>query len=453
MKKHLPIMNRRQFLSTTAVAAAGLGLSNAHGTEKTNAAGGFAKPAILGGKPVRTAGWPKWPVFSETEDHELLDALHSGKWNRYGGKHVTAFEKAYAERAGVKHCVATNSGTSALFAALGALGIGPGDEIILPPYTFIATYNVITLNYALPIFVDVDVETSQIDAGKIEAAITEKTKAIIAVHLGGNVADVDKIMAISNQHHIPVIEDACQSHLAEWRGRMVGGWGLGGCFSFQASKNLNCGDGGAVITNDDEFANLCEGFQDQGRPKRPAKTGRGTRGGNLRMTEFQGALLQAQMTRIEAQARCREQNAEYLTSMLKEIPGIIPTRQYEGCTRHAHHLYSFRYKQEHFAGLSRDRFMEALRKEGVHDTAAGYSPWNKEEHVNLLLQDRHFQKLYPKETLERWEKQRQCPQNDILCSENVRFTQTMLLGPRSDMDQIVQAIRKLQAHAGELVRA
>ena len=291
-------------------------------------------------------------------------------------------------------------------------------------------------------------ETSQIDAGKIEAAITEQTKAIIAVHLGGNVADVDKIMAISNQHHIPVIEDACQAHLAEWRGRMVGSWGLGGCFSFQASKNLNCGDGGAVITNDDEFANLCEGFQDQGRPKRPAKTGRGTRGGNLRMTEFQGALLQAQMTRIEAQARCREQNAEYLTSMLKEIPGIIPTRQYEGCTRHAHHLYSFRYKQEHFAGLSRDRFMEALRKEGVHDTAAGYSPWNKEEHVNLLLQDRHFQKLYPRKLSNAGRNSASVLRTIFFVPRTCASPRTMLLGPRSDMDQIVQAIRKLQAHAG-----
>ena len=148
-------------------------------------AAGAAKPAILGGSPVRTADWPNWPVCNEVEDKFLLEALHSRKWNRYGGKQVKAFEKAYATRAGAKHCVATNSGTSSLYTCLGALDIGPGDEVILPPFTFVATFNVITLNYALPIYVDVDPETSQIDANKIEAAITPNTRAIIAVDIGG----------------------------------------------------------------------------------------------------------------------------------------------------------------------------------------------------------------------------------------------------------------------------
>lgn len=439
-------MNRRQFLATTAAAGVGLNLTDALGAEA-------ARPAILGGTPVRSVRWPQWPVCNDVEDKLLLEALHSRKWNRYGGKQVKAFEKAYATRAGAQLCVATNSGTSALYTCLGALDIGPGDEVILPPFTFVATFNIITLNYALPIYVDVDPETSQIDANKIEAAITPNTRAILAVQIGGNVCDMDRICAIGKKHNIPVIEDACQSHLAEWRGRMVGNWGLAGCFSFQASKNLNCGDGGAIITNDPDFGYKCESFHDQCRNKGPKNLTAGCRGGNLRMTEFQGAILNAQMTRLEEQSRHREANAAYLSSMLREIPGILVQKQYAGCTRNAWHVYAFRYKKEHFAGLGRDKFMLALKKEGIDDTAGGYTPWNKEGHVSLLAKNRHYQKLYSKETLDRWQQHRQCPQNDILCAENVRFTQTMLLGTRSDMEQIVAAIRKIQKHAGDIAGA
>ncbi|MDO8543605.1 MAG: DegT/DnrJ/EryC1/StrS family aminotransferase [Opitutaceae bacterium] len=436
-------INRRGFLAATAVAGVGAVLPRALGASG-------AKPAILGGKPVRTERWPKWPVYSETEDKLLLDVAHSGRWNRYGGKQVKAFETAFAARAGARHCVATNSGTSALFTCLGAMGIGPGDEVILPPFTFVATFNVITLHYALPIYVDVDPETSQIDANKIEAAITPNTKAIIPVQIGGNVADLDKICALSKKHDIPVIEDACQSHLAEWRGKMVGNWGLSGCFSFQLSKNLNCGDGGAIISNDADFAYRCESFQDQSRGKGPSNLTAGCRAGNLRMTEFQGAILNAQMTRLEEQSKHREENAAYLTSLLKEIPGIVTQKQYAGCTRQAWHVYAFRYKKDQFSGLSRERFMHALKMEGITDTAPGYTAWNKEKHVSQLAANRHYQRLYSKETLARWQKHRECPQNDLLCAENVRFTQTMLLGPRSDMEQIADAIRKIQRYAGEI---
>ena len=440
-------MNRRRFLSTSAAAGVGLTLANAFGAEAAN------QPAILGGTPVRTTRWPQWPVCNEVEDKLLLEALRSRKWNRYGGKQVKAFEKAFATRAGTQQCVATNSGTSALYTCLGALGIGPGDEVILPPFTFVATFNIITLNYALPIYVDVDPDTSQIDAGKIEAAITPNTKLIIPVQIGGNVCDMDRICAIGKKHNIPVLEDACQSHLAEWRGRMVGNWGIAGCFSFQASKNLNCGDGGAIVTNDPDFGYKCESFQDQSRNKGPKNLSAGCRGGNLRMTEFQGAILNAQMTRLEEQSKHREKNAEYLSSMLKEIPGILVQKQYAGCTRNAWHVYAFRYKKEHFAGLGKDKFMLALKKEGIDDTAGGYTPWNKEGHVSLLARNRHYQRLYSKETLDRWQQHLECPQNDILCEENVRFTQTMLLGPRSDMEQIVEAIKKIQKHAGAIARA
>lgn len=442
-------MNRREFLATSAAAGAGFNLFGANSPAITSS---NSRPAILGGNPVRTQGWPAWPVFNDVEDKAVLGALRSGKWFRYSGNQVAKFEKAYATRAGVRHCIATNSGTSALLTTLGALNIGPGDEVILPPYTFVATYNVITMNYALPIFVDIDVPTSQIDADKIEAAITSNTKAIIPVHLGGNCCDMDKILDTAKKHNIPVIEDACQSHLAEWRGKMVGTWGTAGCFSFQASKNLNSGEGGAILTNDDDFAILCEAFQDQGVGRGAKFDNHYTRGANLRMTEFQGALLQAQMTRIEEQAKRRTENAKYLDGLLKEIPGIIPQRSYDGCTRHAYHLYAFRYKPEQFAGLSRDKFMQALDKEGI-DCAGGYVHMPQGVHVQNLLKNRHYQKLYSKDALGRFAASCECPQNKILCSENVRLSQNQLLGPRSDMNQIAEAILKIQKSAAEIARA
>src|ERR1044072_1047106 len=227
-------ITRRRFLETSSLAGAGLSLTLASNSQAN--ADATARPAMLGGKPTRSGSFPGWPVFDQTEERALLETLHSGQWYRGSGKAVSGFEEAYAKLTGAKHCVATSCGTSALTTALGALEIGPGDEVILPPYTFVATYNVIVLNYALPIFVDTDLESFQIDANKIEAAMTKETRAIVPVHLGGSPADLDKILAVGQKQNVPVIEDACQAHLAEWRARKVGTWGLAGCFSFQASK-------------------------------------------------------------------------------------------------------------------------------------------------------------------------------------------------------------------------
>lgn len=444
------ILTRREFLQTSSIGGAGLALSFPEVARAAAETG--SRPALLGGQPACTAAFPGWPVFDQTEEKALLDTLHSGQWYRGSGKAVAGFETAYQKLTGAKHCLATSCGTSALYTALGALEIGPGDEVILPPYTFVATYNVIVLNYALPVFADSDPETFQIDANQIEKAITERTKAIVPVHLGGSAANLDKILEIGAKHKIPVIEDACQAHLAEWRGRKVGTWGLAGCFSFQASKNLNSGEGGAVLTNDDEFAEICRSFHNQGRA---ARTGKfpysGTRGSNLRLTEFQGNLLVAQMTRLEEQSRHRTDNALYLTSLLEKIPGIAPAKMYPGCTRNAYHLYMFRYEKNQFAGLERSKFIKALQREGV-PCSGGYTPLNREPYVLALTKSRHYQKLYPAEVLENWAERNQCPKNEQLCQEAVWFTQNMLLGPRTDMEQIAEAITRIQKHAGEIAK-
>jgi dTDP-4-amino-4,6-dideoxygalactose transaminase len=451
-------LSRRRFLETTSLAGAGLSLGLPQlnsGREVSAAELGMDKPAALGGTPVCKGGWPGWPVFDQTEDKALMDTLHSGEWFRGSGHAVARFEEAYAKLTGAKHCLATSCGTSALYTVLGALDIGPGDEVILPPYTFVATYNVIVLNYALPIFVDSDLETFQIDSGKIAGAITDRTKAIIPVHLGGSAANLDQILDVAGARKIPVVEDACQAHLAEWRGRKVGTWGAAGCFSFQASKNLNSGEGGAVLTNNDELAEIFYNFHNQGRGRQA--TGytfsySGTRGSNLRLCEFQGSLLLAQMTRIEEQAKRRTENAQYLTKMLREIPGILPAKMYEGCTRNAYHLYMFRYQKELFANMDRAKFMKALQKEGV-PCSSGYSPLNKDSYVRGLVKSAHYRRIYSAKELGEWEERNQCPKNEQLCQEALWFTQTMLLAPRTDMEKIAAAISRIQKHAADVAKA
>jgi dTDP-4-amino-4,6-dideoxygalactose transaminase len=435
-------MERRKFIAAAAAA----------GTPALLA--GTDKPALLGGRPAHTTGSPQWPKFDAREEKALLDVLRSGQWYRGTGKTVDAFEAAYAQLTGAKHCLATANGTSALITSLGALGVGPGDEVIVPPYTFVATINAVLMFGALPVFVDSDRETFQMDTRKLEPAISDHTVAIVPVHLGGAAADMDAVLAVARKLKLPVIEDACQSHLGEWKNRKVGTWGDTGCFSFQASKNLNSGEGGAVLTSDEELAEKCYMFHNNGRGRR--LRGRdftySATGANLRMTEFQAALLMAQMTRLEEQSRRREQNAQYLSSLLREIKGLAPARMHDGCTRNAYHLYMFRYDPAGFKGLSRATLLKALRAEGI-PASAGYSPLNKEPLILATLQSRGLSRVYSKQRVARWQERNRCPENDRLCEEAVWLPQNWLLGSREDMDHVAEAMRKVQAHAGDLLSA
>ena len=450
-------ISRRHFLETASLAGAGLTLALPQlGGSARGADAVAGKPAKLGGKPVCSGGWPGWPVYGEPEEQSLLGTLKSGHWYRGTGKAVSGFEAAYEKLTGAKHCLATASGTAALSTALGALDVGPGDEVIIPPYTFVATYNVVVLNYALPVFVDSDLESFQIDADKIDAAVTKNTRVIMPVHLGGYPADLDKIIEVASKHQVTVVEDACQAHLAEWRGRKVGTWGLAGCFSFQASKNLNSGEGGAVLTNDDQFAETCYNFHNQGRARQVSGYNfsySGTRGSNLRLCEFQGGLLTAQMTRVIEQSNRRHENALYLTKLLGEIPGIKPAKLHPHATRSAYHLYMFRYDPAQFAGLSRAKFLAALSAEGV-PASSGYGVMNKDAYVSALAKNKHFLKLYGEKRLKEWlDRNQNLPENDKLCEQAVWLTQTMTLAEREKMDQIAEAIRKIRRYAAELAKA
>jgi dTDP-4-amino-4,6-dideoxygalactose transaminase len=437
-------LTRRSFLA--AAPAAGAAAARAARTTE--------RPAILGGPKARKPAFDSWPKFDLTEEKALLEVLRSGHWYRGSGQTVKKFESAYAELTGARQVLATCNGTAALFVSLNVLGVEPGDEVVVPPYTFIATVNTVLRCHALPVFVDTDIDTFQMDHKKLEAAINPATRVIMPVHLGGNVCDLDAIGAIAAKHKIPVIEDACQAHLSEWKGRKVGNYGAAGCFSFQASKNLNSGEGGAILFNDEDLRERAYAFHNNGSGLRAIGSNftYASSGANLRLTEFQGAMLLAQMTRLENQSKTRAANASYLTSMLREIPGIAPARQYSGTTNNAYHLYMFRYDPAAFSGLPRDKFLKALSAEGV-PASSGYSPLNTQPFLKAVLESRGYQRLFSAARLKQWHEQNSCPQNDKLCSQAVWFTQNMLLGSRTDMEMIADAVRKIQTHAVDIVRS
>lgn len=413
-------------------------------------------PALLGGKPVRTTQWPTWPLWKpEQDEKQLLEVIRSGIWSR--ANVVSEFEAKWAATLGVKRSLAVVNGTSAIIAALTQLDIRGGDEVLVPPYTFIGTVAPVLATGAMPIFVDVDPETFQIDPAKIEAKITPRTKAIIPVHILGLPANMPQILAIAKKHNLVVIEDACQAHLAEINHQKVGTFGHAGCFSFQNSKNLAIGEGGAIVSNDDAFMDRCFSYHNYGNPYGMVSgvIGAGTliQGTKLRLTEYQAAIGLAQLKRLDAETTTRNTNAAYLKAKIKNIPGIVPYKLYDDVTRAAFHLFPFRYKKEGFKGLSREVFLKALTAEGI-PCLKGYATLNNMPYLNDAFQSKNYQKMYPRTMLNfnSYVERNHCPQNDRLCNEEaVWFTQNMLLGSQADMDEIANAIEKIYTHADKLL--
>lgn len=445
-------LSRREFLtaiSAGSLATVTLSAIPAYGT----ITGQAGQPAILGGRPVKTKPFPPWPIWDEkTDEKGLLSVMRSGVWSR--DKVVAEFEEKYAQLMGIKRCVGTTNGTNALLASLYALDVGIGDEVLVTPYTFVATIQVIFLSGALPIMIDPDPETFQINPDKLEEKISEHTRTILPVHILGLPAHMDKINAVANKHNLSVLEDACQAWMAEWKGRKCGTLGNLGAFSFQNSKNLPCGEGGAVIGNDEKLMDTCHAYTDFGRGHGQVGQVEGTgfriMGNKCRMAEYQAAILLAQMKRLEKQTQIRNENARYLTSRLKEIPGIIPHKLYEGVTRAAYHLYPFRYKQERFGNLPRSKFLAALKAEGI-PCSSGYNRVNQNAFFENALQSKNFRKAYSKQRLDECREKNHCPDGDRLCDEAVWFSQRLLLGPPRDMDDIADAITKIYENRDKLL--
>ncbi len=446
-------LTRREFVRQTAAGTAGIAVS-AVGIQAFSHTlfGDGDKPAILGGTPVRPAGSPPggtWPVYDDTDVQLYLESFKSNKWSEftfYEKDYTMRFARMYADQMGTKHCALTNSGTNALEAAQRAVDIGPGDEVITQTNTFIATAQS-TLNlFALPVFVDSDPETFMIDANRIEERITERTRAILPVHIGGAAADMDKILEIARKHNLVVIEDACQAHMGEWKGKKLGSVGDMGCFSFQAFKSLCGGEGGAVICNDDLLISRLAGYTNNGRD--PFGLDRCFTGSNFRMTPFVASILMGQIRRLEDQCRLRDANAQYLEKLLSEIKGVRPTKKYSGQTRRAYYEYQLIYDKGFFAGLPKNRFRKAMEAEGIEMGQGIDSSLHNSPDVEVYLNSKTFQKLYSKERLDRYRKENHCPVNETIENETgLSLPQIVFTGTKKDIEDIVKAIVKIQKSA------
>ena len=449
MKNHL---TRRAFVRTAAAGSAALTWLGARRAPTVFAAGAD-KPALLGGTPVHKGGWPKWPEWRESWEPEIIDVLRSGRWCSSGGSgKVGEFEEAYAKLHGAKRCVATSSGTTALLTALHVMGVDAGDEVIISPYTFIATYNVILMQKALPVFADTDPATLTMDSASIESRITDRTRAILPVHIYGMPCDMDPINAIAKKHNLAVIEDACQAWLAEYKGNKCGTLGDLGCFSFQNSKHIPAGDGGAVTTNNEELADRCQAYHNCGRATGTFQ-GKGSfsRGTNFRMMHYAGALLRQEIDKLVTDTKRRQENADRLTAGLKEIPGVEPVRLPKD-SRAVWHLYAFRYDPEGFNGLPRAKFMKALSAEGV-PSSGGYHEQYNDGLLDEAINSRGFKRLFTAERLKAYRDSfQELKGNKQVCETTVGVFQTLLLADRSDMDHIIEAVRRIQAHSAALAK-
>jgi dTDP-4-amino-4,6-dideoxygalactose transaminase len=387
----------------------------------------------------------EWPVFDETEINAVADVVRSGKWgNPDCGDIVKSFEDEFAAFCGVKYALTCVNGSVALRLALIASGVRPGDEVIIPPYTFIATSTIVLEANCVPVFVDIDPDTYNLDPDKIEAAITKRTKAIIPVHFAGMACEMDKIMAIAKKHNLKVIEDACHGHGAEYKGKKLGSIGDAGCFSFQSSKNLTCGEGGMVITNDENLYNMINSLRNVGRVKGGQWYEHHNLGCNYRITQLQVVLLDNQLKRLKDQTLLRHNNGTYLNSLLEKIDGIKPLSRGKGETLHSYHIYIFRYDKSKFNNLPKPEFAQMLAAEGVPCFMGYPKPLYKQP----LFQEKNFMcYAIPEEVSYR---NVSCPVTERACSEEaVWILQHGMLGPKDDMDKFAAAILKIQKSVTE----
>jgi len=440
--------SRREFFGFAAGALAAANLFS----KRLIGQSAVDKPALLGGTPVHNGTWPRWPEWRQTWEPSILQVLRSGQWYRGSGGQVQRFEAAYAELLGARRCLATASGTTALIVGMHVLDVDAGDEVIVSPFTFIASYNAILFHKALPVLADTDPATLTIDPASIESRITERTRAVMPVHIYGMPCDMDPIVATAKKHRLAVIEDACQAWLADYKGRKCGTIGDLGCFSFQNSKHLPSGEGGAITGNNENLIDRAGSFHDCGRPYGTSKgIPNSTRGGNFRMQHFQAAMLLQQLDKLRDDTARRRENAARLSASLTEIPGILPARLPRD-SQAVWHLYPFRYDADTFQGLPREKFIRAMRAEGI-PCSTGY----REQYFDGLLDEaiasRGFKRLFGEPRLKEYRNSfQELKGNRQVCATTVAITQNLLLAEPTDIDRIGEAIRRIQAHASELAK-
>ncbi len=406
--------------------------------------------ALLGGRKAKTKPFPEWPMYDEKERRALTEVLESRVWWRTPGTKTLEFERSFAAFHGARHGVAVTNGTAALEVVMAALNVGPGDEVIVPDFTFIATASAVLFAGALPVMVDVQPDTYCIDPDLVEAAITQRTKAIIAVHMGGHPADLDRLAEIARERGIALVEDSSHAHGSEWRGRRIGTFGRAGTFSFQSSKLMTAGEGGIIITNNDEVERLARSVHDCGRMPGEWFYSHFIYGSNYRLSEWQGAILSAQLTRLDEQTVRRHKNARLLDRLLGEIEGITPQEIAPQCTRNGQYAYIFHVDRDAFAGISTERFIAAMNAEGIPNQAS-YPPLHD---LAVFKSGEYRKKLAGRQANEPHPfLKRDFPETHRAAWETVWIPQPALLGDEQDIHEIATALKKIQNHARELAAA
>jgi len=410
------------------------------------------KLAITGGKPLRKAPFTRWPIPTKAEAAALKDVLESTLWGGqpFPGKHAVAFAAKFAKLHTAKYGQCVNTGTVAIQAALKAIGIKPGDEVIVPAYTWEGTVGPVLLVNAVPVFVDVDPDTYCLDAKLIEKAITPKTKAILPVHLGMRFADMDEILRVASKHNLKVVEDCAHAHGGMWRGKGAGSMGDMGAFSFQSSKLITSGEGGAVITNNLEYMELVQSYINAGRASLTDKYKKRIIGFNYRLGEFQAAVLGAQLGRMPKQSAIREKNMKRFEARMAKTEGIGLLKPDPRITRLAPYGYVMKYFAEKVKEIPRAAFVAAMQLEGVHCDGLFYEPVYKSSLFPVDATD--FPALsWGREKSLDLRSMYSCPESEKAAyQEAVWFPHQHFLGTTKDVDDIADAIHKVLENVEEL---
>lgn len=448
-------LSRRDFLRAGAISAAAFSAIPAI-ADTADA----DTPAVLGGPAARTIGAPGWPQWSSDFNEEMANVMSRCVWSR--SERVSEFERQWAEMNGAKHCLAVVNGTNALSASFMELDINPGDEVICSPYTFSASVFGILYKGAMPVWADIDPETSQVDVEKLRAKITPRTKAIMVVHICGNPADMTAIMEIAREHNLFVVEDACQAHLATINGKKVGTFGNAGCFSFQTSKCIPVGEGGGILTDDPDFYDRLFSYHNYGYATTISP---GTWGSihafrlanKIRMAEYQAMIGLCQLRSAEENHIKRNENGNYLRELLADLQGVHAARYCPGVDSVSHYLFPMIYEagNDVLKGMTRDQFINALVAEGV-PASVGYpnDPLYGQKLIETTFESPIYKKFYGDIDFEAYKEENNCPALAKTCDTSIWISGNgFFLADKRVMDQVYLAFKKVLTHAEEIAKA
>lgn len=406
------------------------------------------RPAILGGTPVRDGKqWPSWPQWDDGERQGLAQVLESGDWSSLRGEETASFAAEFAAFQGCGHGFCLTNGSHALEAALVASEVGEGDEVIVPAITFVATATAVLAVNATPVIVDVEPDSLCIDPSAAEAAVGPRTRAIIPVHIAGRACDMDALTALCRRHGLALIEDCAHAPGTRWRGRGVGGFGGVGAFSFESSKLITAGEGGALLTDSPELYERAWSYINCGRAIGRELYHHASLGPNLRMTEWQGTILRAQLRRYPEHQRRRRERAAQLDEAVAALPGLTTQSEDPRMDARAHYAYVLHYDESEFAGLPTAAFANALAAEGI-TVARPYPSISKLELFRTGSFGPRLRATAPAIDYAALD----LPGAERVEARSVWLHHPTLLGDRDDVADVVAAIEKIRANAASLRR-